>query len=479
MISYREKQLLMAMKMLKDDTEELSSQLSQALSDTENGKMISSAIPTFREEALSFEDLVSIAEAKGYDTYIRANDLLSDEELADIEQRKKEIELQFKSLVKLQKGDYAFLFSAVALQLAKQIILKLDLDAREGKASETDKDYSDKYDNPNEVDGTQKAKRYYAPTQQIQNTKTVPFDIVKNTKYFNHGDRETGLGLDGDNHRFKSVGHDPLLGLAFGTANIMTNTATFYVDRKVMASFHVKYEDMYHYKKPYIYSMASTNLMFKKVYDRAKKDPSALRDAFVKEIDHINSDKASVAGIPLPFLAYILGDEKARELALEGIDLNSFLVNAKVIAEQAAITIPINAIITWLHRLYLLWDDIKDQESVLDAAKVYLTTELNRYDKIRSKKVIMYADAIASTVNLATCIGGGIISAKLGDPELSKDFFSHLDIGGLMVTIAVLFKDEKYILKVKDDFIKEAITSDFKKRLEEIDTSFENIEWVP
>lgn len=478
MISYREKQLLMAMKMLKDDTEELSTQLSKALEDTKNGRTIGTTIPVSDESVLSFEDLVSLAETKGYDTYVRANDILSAEELADIEQRKKDIESQFKALVKLQKGDYVFLFSAVALQLAKQIILKLDLDARDGKASETDKDYSDKYDNPNDVDGTQKAKRYYAPTQQIQNTKTVPFDIVKNTKYFNHGNRETGLGLDGDNHRFKSVGHDPLLGLAFGTANIMTNTATFYVDRKVMASYHVKYEDMYHYKKPYIYSLASTNLMFKKVYDRAKRDPGALRDAFVKEIDHINSDKASVAGIPLPFLAYILGDEKARELALEGFDLNSFLVNAKVIAEQAAVSILINAIITWLHRLYLLWDNIKDQDSVLDAAKVYLTTELNQFDKIRSKKVIMYADAIASTVNLATCIGGGLISIKLGDPELSKEFFSHLDIGGLMVTIVTLFKDERFILKVKDDFIKEAIATDFKKRIEEIDTSFVTPEWA-
>lgn len=81
----------------------------------------------------------------------------------------------------------------------------------------------------------------------------------------------------------------------------------------------------------------------------------------------------------------------------------------------------------------------------------------------------MYADTIASTVNLGVCIGGCIISAKMGEAELSKKFLEHLDIGGLMVTIVTLFKDERYILKVKDDFIKEIINEDFQKRLTEIE----------
>lgn len=467
MISYREKQLLMVMKMLQDDTNELSLQLSTAIQNTQEKRPLTENVTYLPTPIPDYDTLVKIAEEAGYDTSIRASDLLSAEELADIESRKAEIEEQFKNLVKLHKGDYAFLFSAVALLLAKQFFLKLDLSKREESAEDTDKDFEDKYDNPEEIDGKEKAKRYYAPTQQIKYTKAVPFDFVANTKYFNHGTKQTGLGLDGDNHRFKSVGHDPLLGLAFGTANILTNTATFYVDKKVMASFHVKYKDMYSYKGPYIYSYASTNLMFKKVYERAKKEPDALISAFVKEIDHINSDKASVAGIPLPFLAHILGDEKARELALKGFDLNTFLNNAKIVGEQALSSVLINLIITWLHRLYILWDEVKDADSMLDAAKIYLTTEMNSFDKARTKKIIMYANSIASTINLGVCIGGGVISAKTGDPELSKEFLSHLDIGGLMVTIVTLFNDGKYILKVKDDYIKESINSDFQQRLEQ------------
>ena len=43
-----------------------------------------------------------------------------------------------------------------------------------------------KYDNEKEKDANkEKAKRYYAPKNQIKNSKSVPFDIVKNTKYAN------------------------------------------------------------------------------------------------------------------------------------------------------------------------------------------------------------------------------------------------------------------------------------------------------
>lgn len=478
MISYREKQMLMVMKMMQDETTELTDVLSHSIEEANSGKPLTQKVSFHKTPIENYSALVEIAEERGYNTYIRASDILSPEELANIESRKDEIENQFKKLVKLQKGDYVFLFSAVALLLAKQIFIKLDLSKREDSADDTDKEYEDKYDNPDEIDGKEKAKRYYAPTQQIKNTKTVPFDFVANTKRFNHGTKPTGLGLDGDNHRFKSVGHDPLLGLAFGTANILTNTATFYVDKKVMASFHIKYEDMSKYKGPYISSYASTNLMFKKVYDRAKNEPNALVDAFVKEIDHIKSDKDSVAGIPLPFLAYILGDEKARELALKGFDLNTFLKNSKIVGEQALFSVFINLIITWLHRLYILWDDLKETDSLLEAAKVYLTTKMSSFDTVRTKKIIMYANTIASTINLGVCIGGGIISAKIGDPELSKEFFSHLDIGGLMVTIATLFKDGKYILKVKDDFIKEAIDRDFCIRLEQIESELSTQEML-
>ena len=117
----------------------------------------------------------------------------------------------------------------------------------------------------------------------------------------------------------------------------------------------------------------------------------------------------------------------------------------------------------------MIWDDVKDADTLSDAIETYIKTEISDFDKIRTKKVVMYSNLIASTINLAVCIGGGIISAKAGNAELSKEFWSHLDVGGAIVTIATLFKDGRYISKVKDDFIKKAINGDFKKRMEEIE----------
>lgn len=467
MISYREKELLMVMKILQEETEHTLAHMQSVLRSMNTKEKQISVINTDSRMCETYDELVDLAKQRGYDLYIRAEDVLTAEELKDLVTRKKDIESEFKKKVKLKGGDYVFLFSAVALQLAKQIFLTIDLDKRDQTADQTDKDYEKKYDKKENIDGTEKAKLYYAPTQQILNTKTVPYDIVKNTKYFNKGTKETGLGLNGNNHRFKSVGHDPLLGLVIGTSNILTNTATFYTGEHTMRTFHVAYDDMFYYKKAYIKSNASTALMLTRVQERYQKDHNALKYAFVKELAHIESDKKSIAGIPLPFLTLLFGDEKAKELTLKGFDLNTFEKGIDV-GKQAGVTILINLIISWLHKLYILWDEVKDTDGSIEKVKTYLNTQLNDFDSVRTKKIIMYSNLIASSVNLAVCVGGGV-ACSTSNLDLSKKLLSHTDIGGLMVTICTLFKDSKFILKVKDDFIKETINNDFNQKLAAIE----------
>lgn len=476
MISYREKELLMVMKMLQDETEKNISNIQNVMDSVNKRENIKTEKLELNIEKIEeYDQLVEMARDKGYDLYMRAEDILSQEEIQDLIKRKESIEQEFKQKVKLKGADYGFLFSAVALQIAKQIFLTIDIETGDKKAKETEKEYKEKYDNKNKIDGKQKAKRYYAPTQQILNTKTVPYDIVQNTKTFNMGDKETNLGLNGSNHRFRSVGHDPLLGLVIGTANILTNTATFYSGNHSMQSYHIGYVDEYMYREPYIKSLASTGLMMEKVWERHKEDPKILKKAFIKEIDHIDSDKGSVAGIPLPFLSLIFGDEKARKLAEDGFDLQTFDKIVDV-GKQAGVSILINLIISWLHKLYIVWDEVKDSDGVLEKAKTYYTTKINDFDKVRTKKIIMYSNIIASTVNLGVCVGGGALACYLDDPGLAKKLFSHTDVGGFMVTIATVFKDTKFILKVKDDFIKASINKDFDEKLQriqqELDLSF-------
>jgi hypothetical protein len=48
----------------------------------------------------------------------------------------------------------------------------------------------------------------------------VPYDITK-------GSKDLGINMGGKYHRMYTLGHDPILGWVFGTANILTDCITF------------------------------------------------------------------------------------------------------------------------------------------------------------------------------------------------------------------------------------------------------------
>ena len=300
--------------------------------------------------------------------------------------------------------------------------------------------------------------------------------------HFSISGEPTFLGLGGLTHRFKSLGHDPVLGLLFGTSNILTNTGTFYLDKsklqkvkespygsKFLGTVHVAYKNPALYTGPYISAPASTLIMLKKTIERFKNDPDAVHFALLKAIEHIQSDQKSPEGIPIPFVSAIMGSKEARRWAQEGLDWDHFSKNAIIVGKQIAATVLINFIISSLHKLYLMWGDIKGSENIAKAIHLYVNEKPAELDYVRTKKIIMYSNAIASTVNLAVCVAGGAISSTTGNASLSKEFFSHLDVGGFMVTLYSLFHDGRYILKVKDDFIKATINTDFESKLKDIE----------
>ena len=403
MLSYREKQLLASMKYMQNKAGAFSDDLKKTLEQMEKGELLDEAEGIgYSEPARDMDELYQRAKEAGFDSWTRASDILTSEEMEDLKARKQSIEAEFKSKIKLRKEDYAFLIPATMLQIGKQIVLKLDLTPHEESASDAEKNFKNKYDRKNDIDGTEAAKRYYAPMQQITMTKTVPYDIVKGTKYFGDSDKKTNLGLSGNTHRFKSVGHDPILGLYFGTANILTNTATFYYDpEKItnevlkyinylgMVNYHIRYEDMNTYSKPYIASFASRIKLDERVLDRFKSEPSAFWAALGKEIGHIKSDQGSVAGIPIPFAAQLFGTQQAQDMASRGLDWDHLLTNLAVVGKQASFAILFNAIVAMLHRLYLIWDEVKAAGSPVDAVERYIKTDVSVYDDIRTKEIIM------------------------------------------------------------------------------------------
>lgn len=474
MISYREKQMLMVMKMMKDDTNELTNILKESLEAIQRNQPLPGKPTYFDKPVSDYNYLIEMAEERGYDMYVRASDLLTEEELADIERRKDEIDQKFRSITRLDGADYVFLFAAIALQIARQAVQpRLDFESLNVEKRGNDKETANKTDKSQATDKADKAKQeaeknninqekskeyYYASIAEITNLKHVPYDAVI-------------PGLSGKTHRFKTLGHDPKLGYLFGTCNILTNTLT----TSDMQTVHIKNN-----KK---YANADTAKMFKHCQERfAEKGGKALiAAAIAKQTYHIKSDQKSTAGIGLPFLQLICDEKTIRVLCEHGIDYNAAEF-ASTIAKQALFAEMINFIVATSHRIliareefdaYCSENNIENEATLLAALKhkgfhdiIFGNESIN---EVRTRKILLISNAVASSANI---IYSGVIagvSAYSGDVSGAYEALSKLDVGGILVTIKHLLSDGRIIAKIKNDFIMQTINSDFKAKLAAIE----------
>lgn len=480
MISYREKQLLATMKFLQDETNDLSEQLNAAIVASENGKSYKFDFSN-TQPAESYEDLVQLAEEAGYDCYIRADDILTPEEIADLELRKDEIEEQFRKITKLHPADYGFLATAIALQIIRQAIQpaldfeSLDPQRREGhdtaakntdksKAEEKLKEALDDAENRG-IDPTKSKKYYYAPLSEIVDiTRGVPYDaIIK--------------GLSGKTHRFKTLGHDPVLGYLFGTCNILTDTLTTSDMKTVLIKNFKKYAD------------GNTRLMFECSKNRYEEKGGKLvvAAAIAKQVYHIKSDQKSKAGIGIPFLQLICDEKTIRGLCNQGIDYNA-LEFIGTIAKQSIYSEMINFIVAISHRLLIAKEEydkfckyncISDTETLMSVLKQKNLHDYIFGDKklteVRTRKILLTSNAVASCANVIYVGVASVASTYAGNGEGVYKALSKLDVGGILVTVWHLLSDGRIIAKIKDDFIKSAINDEFQHRLHEIEEKLSNV----
>ena len=403
---------------------------------------IEAADAEYEKHEISYDDLVKIAHERGY-VNTRVQELLTEDEMKIADGRLASIEEEFKNKTKLKKIDIAFLVTAIALQVVRQYFITpfsdKDINAKEGS-----KIMEDKYG----TKGKLKGKYYYATEETIIGQKKVPYDIIAGSKKYNLGG--DGKGLDGNSHRFRSLGHDPILGYIFGTANIITNTATWWDG----SSHHIMYKpNAKGVMVPTVAANADTVKMFEHVIDRfqAKNGKRILVEAIAKEYLHLKSDQTT-DGLPIPFLQAISPDlaQSLAELGLDAIALRS-------IAKQAIGAEFINFVISVIHGL-------------LCAEKGELDSKLY---KVRTKKIILISNVIASTSNLvAVGIAAGVGVAG-ENPDMVKKSLKYLDVGGLFVTITHLFTDLRFIAKVKEEFINNAIESDLLEELDNLDKLLE------
>lgn len=341
----------------------------------------------------------------------------------------KDLDKQFEEATKLTRVDVGFLFFATAIQCIRQYILtpftmrttdKISAKAAHKEEQEIFEKLFGKENNFSD------SKRYYASISDII-VKGVPYD----TQY---GSNEYGLGLSGNAHRFRTLGHDPLFGWIFGTANIMTSTLT---DWKFQ-SYHVKPALTANGSmKAKIVQHADTALMLKKTVERSKTEPKVLAAAIIKQRLHLKSDMFSIVGLSVPGITP-LSAEMAQTLAEHGIDAANMLE----VGKQATYSIFINTLVAMIHGLFY--------EEAIEERKLY---------DVRTRKILNYSNVIASGSNLIAVAMTGSISTLMGNVKMGKNSLRYLDVGGLAVTVYRIINDKKFIKQVKQEFLEKEFYS--------------------
>lgn len=402
------------------------------------------------DEEITEEELAANELFNAYITERVANDIVNDQRIKEIinsavkeyGENLDRIDYEFKQLTKLQDSDAAFLIGATALQVMRVLLInKLTKIEPAGKGSlETSlKDLQKKIFKP--FDKTPGENHLlYASKHHILKNRGVPYDATS------FADFNNGI-FKGANHRFGTLGHDPLLGLIFGTANIMTNTITcppsnsmFKGIDLVPKTFNVVYD--IGGQNPHIVSADPfgvsaqflTPLMLASAANRILVEPDAAAAALIKQIIHIGTDLYTPMGIQLPFENLIL-DKATTEKLTSYVNMGDIVK----VGGQAAGAIAINWLVAALHGCSLFNKD--------DG-----TEFCSEMHQVRTKKILLISNSIATSSSV-------IQAAITKNPR-------NLDIGGAAVLIYRLFTDTRFISKLKQEFMTSELAKVYDQRVQ-------------
>lgn len=342
-----------------------------------------------------FDDLLNDLDV-GYQETSRVGEVIKNtgDILDDLDQ-------QFCRQTGLTKLDMTFLFTAIGLQIARQYLLtkfpmRLDNQTAAKNAFGHGVEHSNRH------------HRYYDPSLEEIISNPVPFDANIGANGALSGGGKLG-------HRVTAIGHDPVLGLIFGTANIATATIT----NNNFESYHV-FTNLSN--RDYLKNPARTDLVLKytldKMLNQGMDGKVIVATSLIKEIIHLNSDINTKNSLPLPGIS-VINPQWASELAKYGLDMSNVVAAGK----QASYAIFINSMIAMIHRMMYEKNEGYDP-------KLY---------EVRTRKILSYSNVVATSSNIAVV-------------ACTKNL-KFLDLGGAAVTIYRLITDRKFIRKVKEDFI--------------------------
>ncbi len=345
------------------------------------------------------------------------------------------IRLEFIEKTRIQGIDVPFLFFAVMLQCSRIYVIDrlTEIETANTKGGREDKlhEFQDRIFERFNPGHTAAIGSLYTPFEAIVSLRGVPYDA---TGYLSDDIKRLKL-FKGANHRFATLGHDPVLGLIFGTANILTSTITF--TRKnaflpTISTYHVQYDQLN--KNPKIGMPVSTVKMLSKARDRFDNDKKSVAAAVIKQLIHIATDLYTPCGIQLPGANLVLTNTSTERLT-------SYINSGDVIkaGASASMAMMINYIVSAVHGCKLLFENNEDP----------MNDDLYQ---ARTRKIIMYSNLIASSSN--------VISTSL-----SKDI-KKLDVGGLLVTIYRLFNDSAFIARLEEEFINSEASKIYEERIQ-------------
>lgn len=367
-----------------------------------------------------------------YEKVLTCGDI--DKTLAEYEENYDRITDEFLEKTKLQGPDLIFLFMGVALQCIRiYVINKLtEIEKANSHGGKEDKlhNLQEKIFDKMGKGGTSDVLELYAPFEAIVSTRGVPYDATASVS-----DEIKKLKLfKGANHRFSTLGHDPFLGLIFGTANILTNTIT--TNRRIFLTTNVVHYDGL-MKNPKIGMIVPTSAMMKAAGDRLKDDKKSVAAAVIKQLIHIATDMYTPKGIALPGAGLILNNTSVEKLT-DYISTGDLLK----IGASAGISALINTLISAIHGCKLLFEDDGTDSFAKDLYQA------------RTRKIITYSNCIASASNLITT-------------AISPDAKS-LDIGGLIITVTRLFSDISFLTKLEYEYINSGMSKIYEEKYADI-----------
>ena len=331
----------------------------------------------------------------------------------------------------LNKKDQMFLWTAVALQVSRIYIIseitKIE-NAGEGKLEESLKNFQKEIFKNFENKNDKINQEYRASLKQILTNK-VPYDAID-------GGRKFGI-FKGANHRFATLGHDPILGYIFGTANILTNTITT-VQLPLVSSYHVQYNEIY--GNPQITKLASTGLMLLKVEERIKEDKITVALALIKQIIHIGTDLYTPKGIQIPGANLVLSKKNAERLT-KYINTGDIIK----ITSSAAIAMVINFIISVLHNLFYNENDDISRE-------LY---------NVRTRKILKISNIIAESLDIIYVGANIIIGIYTENPILKEEGMKRIDLGGYIVAVHQILKSSSVQEKIRREYLENRLYDKF------------------